>query len=649
LRFLPALLFGLTVTAELVAVVLSWRLEPVHDTLLYAVYASTMAAAGALIAARHPGNAIGWLFCGFALLNAVSSDLAQGWSFRAAADGWAGGPAAEWIATTSWLPSGYGWILTFLLFPDGRLPGRRWRAVPWTGAAGLVLAVVGWSLSPDRGVEFAAGRNPLAVPSLPDDVLLAAGMTLFLGSLAAAVVSLVLRLRRAHGADQQQLKWFAFAAAVAGVALPASFGLWYVTPAAGVLAAVALTGLPLAACVAVLRYRLYDIDVLISRTLSYTVLTVVLAAAYVATTLVLGTAFGRGSAWITAASTLVAAVAFLPVRARVQDVVDRRFNRARYDALRRMSAFLEELRAGRAAPEDVQPLLRELVSDPTLELLVFLPESQLYVDLDGAARDPDDARAQIAVDRGGQPLGVVLHRAAGMSPELLRRAVEAGGLAVEIIRLRVELRRQLAEVRASRARIVAAADAERRRIERDLHDGAQQRLVSIGLALRHAQHELGTAPPERAIGTLDDAVAEVTVAIQELRELAHGLPPALLDAGLAPAFADLARRAPLPVDVRVPPERFDVGVEAAAYFVGCEGLTNAAKHSGASTVALSVLREDGKLVITVSDDGVGGAAPGGGSGLTGLADRLAALGGTLRIDSAPGAGTTLTADLPCGS
>lgn len=652
MRPFPAVVFGLTVAVELAAVALSWRLEPVYDTLLYAVYAMVMAAAGALVASRRPDNPIGWLLCGFALLNAVAADLAQGWGLRAAAAGWAGGPVGEWISLTSWLPSGFGWMLTFLLFPDGRLPDRRWRPVPWAGAVGLVLSMAGWSLSPGMGPDFLGGRNPMAVPALPTGALLGVGMTLFLAALVTSVVSLVLRLRRSRGIQRQQLKWFAFAASVAGVVLPVTFALWYVTPIVRVLAAVALTALPIATSIAILRYRLYDIDLLISRTISYSALTVLLAAAYVGTTLVLGTALGRGSAWVTAAATLVAALAFRPLRTRVQDLVDRRFNRARYHALHRMTDFLEALRSGRAAPEEVQDVLRDLASDPGLELLVFLPESQLYVDLTGAQRtSPDaDGRGRISIERGGQPLGVVLHdgRLDG-GPDLLRRVVEAGGLAVEIARLRVELRRQLDEVTASRARIVAAGDTERRRIERDLHDGAQQRLVSIGLALRHAQHELGTASPQRAHSTLDAAVAEVAVAIEELRELAHGLPPAQLDAGLGPAFDDLARRATLPVDVHVPRERLSQGVEAAAYFIGCEGLTNALKHAGATKVALTAAHQDGKLVVTVADDGMGGATPSRGTGLTGLADRIAALGGTLHIDSNPGAGTTLTAELPCGS
>jgi signal transduction histidine kinase len=244
---------------------------------------------------------------------------------------------------------------------------------------------------------------------------------------------------------------------------------------------------------------------------------------------------------------------------------------------------------------------------------------------------------------------MVLHDAShDGDPHLLPRLVEAGALAIEITRLRVELRRQLDEVETSRARIVAAGYEERRRLERDLHDGAQQRLVTIGLALRHAQHELGTSPPDRTWKNLDDAVADLMLAIGELRELARGLPPAQLDAGLAPALRELAGRAPLPVEILVPDRRLPRGIEAAAYFIACEGLTNAVKHAHASRVVLSAAAEGGTLRVCVADDGVGGAGKNGGSGLRGLADRLVAQGGTLSIESTPGEGTTLTAELPCG-
>ena len=649
---LPAAVLGLGVVTETAAVALSWGLEAPYDTFLYAVFSTSLVGAGALIASRKPGNTIGWLFCGFGLFNALAADLAQGWGLRAVEQGWPAGPAAEWIATASWLPSGFGWILTFLLFPTGLLLSRRWAPVVWLGAAGFAIALVGWTLSPDRAPEFASGRNPLATDALPTASIFDVGLALITATLIAAVVSLVLRARRADAVERQQLKWFTYAAALAAVILPASAALWDTVPVVRVLAALALTALPVAACAAILRYRLYDIDVVINRTLVYAALTVLLAAAYVTTTLLLGIAVGRGSAWATAGATLVVAVAFRPLRARVQDATDRRFNRARYTALHRMTEFLEALRAGRAAPEDVQDTLREVLADPSVELHFFLPESHCYVDALGApvTGAPPDGRLRLPVERGGQPLAEVLHDPLlGRDHSLLRQVVEAGGLAIEIARLRVELRRQLAEVRASRTRIVEAGNAERRRLERDLHDGAQQRLVSIGLALRHAQHQLTTASPEQAAQTLDEAVAEISMAIEELRELAHGLPPAQLDAGLIPAFRELSRRAPLRVEVTAPEERFDRDVEAAVYYIGCEGLTNAIKHAGATRVTLRAGRANGSLVVSIEDDGVGGAVARDGSGLHGLADRVAALGGTLRLQSAAGAGTTLTAELPCVS
>jgi signal transduction histidine kinase len=403
--------------------------------------------------------------------------------------------------------------------------------------------------------------------------------------------------------------------------------------------------------VAVLRYRLYEIDRVINRTLVYGVLTLLLAGAYAATALLLGTAVGSGSAWPTAVATLFVAVAFRPLRGRVQDAVDRHFSRARYDARTRIVGFLDDLRAGRAAPEAVESLLRDVLSDPRLELRFFLPESELYVDARGRPADdqPEDGRVRTPVTRAGLPLGMVLHSPVDEErPGLLEEVVETAGLAIEIARLRVELRRQLDEVEASRARIVSAGYEERRRLERDLHDGAQQRLISIGLALRHAQHQLGVSP-EKAGESIDGAVREIDVAAGELQELARGVRPAQLDAGLTPALRELAARAPLPVQVRANGERFPQELEAAAYFIASEGLTNAVKHSAARQVTLSAERLNGKLAISISDDGIGGAAPNGGTGLRGLADRAAAHGGTLAIQSEPDRGTVLTAELPCES
>jgi signal transduction histidine kinase len=627
----------------------------------FLILALTFASVGVIVARRVPTNRIGWIFCltGFAnsiqLLSWQYADVGLHRTEQLS------GAAAATVFNSMISEETAGLLgLSLLLFPDGRLPSRRWRPALFSLLTGMALLVLAGTLRPGRFDQpFATASNPLGLPGARAAMHAVdiTGWLFVLAGIAFAAVALVVRLRRARGIERQQLTLVLAVGAAAASVAALLMSTWLVWPSGHLQLRLAVLGVcfasfPIAAGVAILRYRLFDIDLVVNRTLVYGAVTVVLAAVFAGTTLLLGTALGRGSAWATAAATLVVAVSFRPLRARVQDAVDRRFNRARYEALRQMADFLEALRAGRAAPEEVEGFLRELLADPRLELRFFLPESELYVDTRGMpiADDADDGRERIAIERDGQPLGLVIHDPSTQEqPVLLRRVVEAGGLAVEIARLRVELRRQLAEVEASRARIVTAANEERRRIERDLHDGAQQRLVSIGLALRHAQHQLAGSEPDRAGETLDDAVAEVEVAIEELRELARGLPPAQLDSGLAPAFRELARRAPVPVRIDACQERFDRELEAAAYFIGCEGLTNAVKHAQAKVIMLHTARRDGKLVVTVSDDGVGGAAPAAGSGLRGLSDRVAALGGTLRIESERGCGTRLVAELPCAS
>ena len=217
----------------------------------------------------------------------------------------------------------------------------------------------------------------------------------------------------------------------------------------------------------------------------------------------------------------------------------------------------------------------------------------------------------------------------------------------EVHRLNDELHARLEELAASRARIVTAGDVERRRLERNLHDGAQQRLVALSLALRMAQAKLDS-DPAAARATLAGAAEELTLALAELRELARGLHPAILtDRGLRPAIEMLAGRSPVPVEiVQVPDERLPEPVEAAAYYLIAEALTNVAKYAGASNVNVSVAASDALVVVEVSDDGAGGADPAGGSGLRGLADRVEALGGSLAVTSPPGTGTSLRAEIP---
>lgn len=464
------------------------------------------------------------------------------------------------------------------------------------------------------------------------------------------------RMKRAAGVERRQLKLVVLAGTLIPFAIVAGWTESILTgnadTAAGLTLVLAVVAIPLAIGVAVMRYRLYEVDRIVNRTLVYVTLSVLLAATYAAVSLLLGVALGHGSTVATAAATLAVALAFGTLRSRVQRLVDRRFNRARYEGLRRVESHLVDLRAGRATPEETGAVLAAALDDPDLELLYFLPGSDDYVDARGrvVALPTDGERDLTPVRRGDLRLGAVLHDPLlSTQPDVTESVINGAGLAIEIGRLRAEVRHRLAEVEESRARIVTAGYEERRRLERDLHDGAQQRLVSIGLAIRHVQSRLGASNGSDVVSTLDATVDEVFKAIDELRELARGVRPACLDDGLGPALRELATRSPLKTEVAATSERFAEQIEAAAYFVASEALTNSVKHARASRVTVSAERADDVLVLRVVDDGVGGAVASERSGLAGISDRVAALGGSVSVLSAPGEGTRVTAELPCGS
>ena len=637
MRAVPIAVFVVVVLAELGAVALSWGLEPWTDTAIYAMYSTVLASAGVLVASKYGRNPIGWLMLWLGLSNALVTDLAQGYGLRANQRSWPAGTAAEWLSSSSVVLQMVPVLLLWLLFPTGRLLGRRWLMVVAAGSIASVLTIGGYSLSHRADADFVQGTNPYVVGWMPTGAMWAIGNAFLMLALIGSAAALVVRFHRSARVERQQLKLIAIAAVLAVVVLPLGPFLWERYPLARVAVAVVLLAQPVAVCVAMTRYRLYDIDRVISRTISYTLVTAVLVGIYVATVVALGALVGGSLAWVTAGATLVAATAFHPVRKRAQSVVDRRFDRSRFDALHRTDRFIDDLRAGRTEPEQVEALLRDVTGDPELTIH--------YRTHDGTG----ELGAGIPVKRGEALVATIT----GISiqterPSLVAEVITAAGLAIEIAGLRVELRRQLDEVEASRARLITVADEERRRLERDLHDGAQQRLVSIGLALRHAQHQLGNSSHDEASRTLDDAVVEIAVAIDELRELAHGLRPSSLDAGLGSALRDLARRAPLPVSVATTGERFAPDVETTAYFVAIEALTNTVKHAQATRVDLCADKRDGALVVQVTDDGIGGATPYGGSGICGMADRLAAVGGILTVDS-DHTGTTVIASIPCAS
>jgi signal transduction histidine kinase len=305
----------------------------------------------------------------------------------------------------------------------------------------------------------------------------------------------------------------------------------------------------------------------------------------------------------------------------------------------------------------VDGLREELASalgDPQLELGLWLPERRDYVDAQGRHIDVPEstsARAVTRLEQDGEPLAVLIHDPSLLDePKLVEAVSAAARLALQNARLHAEVSAQLAKVKESRSRLVTAADEERRRIERDIHDGAQQRLVALALELRSAQRRLGADADPELDRILASAADELQVAVDELRELAHGIHPGILvQGGLAPALEALAGRSPVPVTVEATPERLPPEVEGTAYFVASEALANVVKHAGASKASIRATRDDGVLVVEVADDGAGGAIGHDGSGLRGLADRVEALGGRLRVESPPGAGTRIVGEIPCAS
>ncbi len=302
------------------------------------------------------------------------------------------------------------------------------------------------------------------------------------------------------------------------------------------------------------------------------------------------------------------------------------------------------------APADLRDSLARALSDPSLELAYWLPEYGVYVDLDGRPVElPSlEGRSTTLIDRDGEHVAALIHDPAlEDEPELVRGVEAVAGIALENGRLHAEERARLEELRGSRARIVEAAQNERRALERNLHDGAQQRLIALSLDLSRLERRMGGDPEVRV--ALDQARGEVAASLAELREIARGLHPAVVSAhGLAVALEQLAARAPVHVELKVEVDgRLPEPLEVAAYYVVAESLTNIAKHAEAEAASIAVVEGRGELVVEVIDNGIGGADSERGSGIRGLADRVEALDGRLRVWTPRGGGTRVRAEIPC--
>lgn len=517
--------------------------------------------------------------------------------------------------------------LLLLYFPNGR---AFWRPLP----PAVVLLCLAQQV-------LAAFDLPLPLQVLSEVVFVA-----FLAVCLASAVSVLIRYRRSTGTARAQLKWLAFAGLAAVLYPLVCLAEILISGDTGIVATVfglaALVSLPASVAVAMLRHDLYDVDRVLADTVTYGIVMVVLLGAYAVAAVSLGLVLGRDSAVVAAGATAVCALVLSPLRTRLQRTVDRRLYPPRRAALLAIEDLQQRIHTEQAQPEELESALRTALRDPGLRVGLLVPGASGFVDAAGTAVAGPQL---VPVTLGGAQIGVLASDRT--SPAVLRAVAAGAASLVEVTRLRAELAGALREVGASRARLVQAGDAERRRLERDLHDGAQQRLVSLGMAMRLAQRHLDDGSVD-IDGLLDQGVAELATAVAELRQIAHGLRPTSLDDGLHAALSAITQSLPIPVRLHIPSD-LPEELATTAYFVAAEAVTNAAKYANASSIAVRVDRSAEHVTVVIQDDGCGGATPRPGSGLSGLLDRVAAVGGSLRLQSPAGRGTTVEAVLPCGS
>jgi signal transduction histidine kinase len=553
------------------------------------------------------------------------------------------------LSQGSWMWLYVPLALLVLVYPDGRLLGPRWRVVAYGLPLIAVLFTVGAAMDPDPFPDpYAETGRPLGV--LPESLYMGMLVVLpgFLVLLIACAVAAVRRYRAADETDRIRLRWLA----LAGLSVPLTLLLCWLSYLVFDTADLVVVGLaimyvsiPIAATIGLLAPERYDVDRAISATIAYGVVTAVVLAAFTAVSAAGGVLLGRDSTVLAAATAAAVAVVLMPVRRKVQQHVDRRLSPRRRAALTAMEDLRRRVHTGSAAPEELPRVLRAALRDPHLQVGVRLPGAAGFVDVDG--RPVMTGATTYPVLLGAEEIGVLVPGSA-IPTSTVQQVAAATAPHIEVVRLRQGLAQALREVEASRTRMVQATDAERRRLERDLHDGAQQRLVSLAMAIRIGQRHLDD-PTFDINGLLEQTVAGLATAVSELRALAHGVRPASLDDGLPTALVSLTRHTPIDVDLSIEVADLPDDVSTTAYYVANEAIANAVKHSGASRIALFVRQANGQVRIQVRDDGVGGATPRPGSGLAGIADRVSAVGGRLSVHSSDHGGTVVEANLPCAS
>jgi signal transduction histidine kinase len=630
-----------------------------------------LAIVGMILATRAPTNPIGWLF-GLVALSATLAIVASQYAIRGLTDFDFPGITPATVISELALGPAFALLLTaFLLFPDGRLPGPRWRlaeALLW-GSTTLVIIGLAFGTEtffPETGLAVA---NPLIWgPDRLWEIALTVGAWGMIAGGALALASVIVRFRRSHGEERQQLRWLAWASVliiastitVLVTGISSEQGTTANDIAFLVLVASVTLALPVATAVAVLRYRLYDLDLVVKKTAIYSIVAIALIALYLiplALTALAG--FGPVPALV------IFALTFNVAQRRARRIADRIVYGRRATPFEVLSEFSE--RVGETySVDDVLPRMTQLLAASTgaREVRGWV---RAGTSLRSAAVSPADA-PEVAdmrliagqlppsgdgvhafpVSHGGELLGAITLTMAPNDPmdpskeRLANGVASQAGLALQNVRL-------VEELRASRRRIVAAQDARAKTLERNIHDGAQQQLVALTVKLRLAE-QLAQRDPSKTAAMLRDLQTQATTTLEDLRDLARGIyPPLLADKGLPAAVEAQTRKASTPVNMEADHVgRYAPEIEATVYFCVLEALTNVSKYADAPSTAVSMAQENGELRFAVHDDGLGFDldAIAYGTGLQGMADRLAAVGGSFFVESRPGQGTTVSGRVP---
>ena len=638
----------------------------------------TCTAVGALIAIKQPANRIGWLMLGIGVI-AAFAQFAKVYSVATLIVAPPSLPFGIWAA---WAFTWLIWLvltglpMILLLFPSGRPPSPRWRIVGAVvlGAGGLLCVLTMLTPGPIRlsPGSSAMGTNPLGGLVAPGLVVALYRPVDYLYLLAVVPCALapISRWRNADGDERQQLKVLAYVAAwvAAGILAMATGPIWppvlHEHQLGGWLSVLTLVGflvgLPLGVAVAILRYRLYGIDTVINKTIVFGALALFVSASYVLIVVGIGALVGaaaQANLLLSVLATAAVAIAFQPVRAKAQALADRLVFGRRANPHAVLSQ-ISQMVAASTSTDQVLGRLLELLGAAT-----GAAAAAIYVGAGGPrqlvacwpAGKGDVRGPALPITHQGERLGdLVVGRAEPPTPaeaRLLADVASQAGLLLSNLRLNADLEARVDELAESRRRIVAAQDAERRRLERDIHDGVQQQVVALMAKLRLARNQAGRHS-ELATITLDEVQADAGRLLDDLRELASGIHPVLLsDGGIVAALRARTDRLPIKVVINASSDvrglRYPEAVEAAGYFIACEALANVLKHARATRATVFVEAEDHILRIVVKDDGRGfdlrTVKP---SGLRGLEDRAEALGGRLHITTSPGAGTTVSATLP---